>query len=709
VTSLFFAGCDKSAFSALEAVFAQYFCLFLPLRVEPDLPFICAEPPEVFVSAICGIVRFNAKTDIGTECAHMMAALAEHGLDGSKIAVFENIALGYQQFNAGSDGIDDPQPSVCCDGRYVFVADIYLHQRETLISWLGYTQEAANSLSDARLFALAFERWGEGAFVRIYGRFAVAIYDLRDRRLILARDPTMQRPLFYYVHDDFIAFASLPHVFAALPHFRLEPNEALIAAFLSCTVRIDGDESFYKDVKRVTPGHYSLAVGKKITSIKYWQPSTQDLVLKDRSEYIDAVRHHLDKAVKEDLRGIAGDVPSMLSSGLDSSAVTTTAARLLSQESRKVIAYTSAPRHREALRDVERINIDESALAAKTAAQHPNIRHKIIHANKSAMECIETMFGIYGTPIPNPCNLGWLESIYDDMRAEGKNVLLGGFMGNIVFSDIGDALLAEQFSSLRLRAWIHTCRLIRYHYKLDRTKLILNSIGPYLPGIVWNALNFGAGSKDKPNLVHSVLSAKNRRQVFFNACSYRSIPDHWGRGLRDRRAGILDCLKNLAMDAAAVDKAVLGHWKIELRDPTANREFIEFLLHVPSDQVLYNGVYRSLTLQALTDRVPMDVLKNQKYGLQAADWFVEFSKQREAVVQEIKEMAAFRATRDLFDVKAMQGLAEHWPSDWQDAVVTSNYRGVLLKVLSYARFIRRAYEAGDMPASRPAASKPALN
>jgi asparagine synthase (glutamine-hydrolysing) len=148
------------------------------------------------------------------------------------------------------------------------------------------------------------------------------------------------------------------------------------------------------------------------------------------------------------------------------------------------------------------------------------------------------------------------------------------------------------------------------------------------------------------------------------------------------------------VDAAGYTKGALARWRIDERDPTADRRLVEFCLAVPDEQFRLGGIPSSLARRAIADRVPRTVLQQRSRGLQAADWHAGFSDPKYDLGKEIAKLAACRETARMLDIGAMRKAIEHWPSaGWHEAGVNQLYRDNLLRALSNGDFLRRAIAA----------------
>jgi asparagine synthase (glutamine-hydrolysing) len=103
---------------------------------------------------------------------------------------------------------------------------------------------------------------------------------------------------------------------------------------------------------------------------------------------------------------------------------------------------------------------------------------------------------------------------------------------------------------------------------------------------------------------------------------------------------------------------------------------------------LKGGVRRPLARAALSDRLPPAVLDEKRKGLQAADWHVGLTADRDGVRALLDRIASDPLASDILDVKLLQRLVDDWPTDnWHDPVIVARYRNALLTALSAGHFL----------------------
>jgi asparagine synthase (glutamine-hydrolysing) len=270
---------------------------------------------------IAGIVALGAAAAVPQREAllRMAAALGHRGPDEAGLYRDQRAGLAHARLSI-IDIASGQQPLAGDDERtwIVFNGEIYnyLELRDELIA-LGY---GFRTRSDTEVIVQAYRAWGERAFERMNGQWAVALWDSAARRLVLARDPMGICPLYLCEHGGHIYFASeVKAIFAAdasIPR-ALDPK-GIDQTFTFWSVV--PPQSVFQSIHELQPGHVRTYENGKVQERAFWRPTYGgfDGTLEDA---VDAVRAALDNATS--LRMLRADVPvgSYLSGGLDSSLV----------------------------------------------------------------------------------------------------------------------------------------------------------------------------------------------------------------------------------------------------------------------------------------------------------------------------------------------------------------------------------------------------
>lgn len=269
---------------------------------------------------MCGITGYiNTHKVRKTDIEKMNQALQHRGPDDEGIFIDSTgrFGLGHCRLSI-IDHSGGKQPMSNEDDTLwiTFNGEIYNYQelRKDLVKRHKFKTE-----SDTEVILHLFEEKKEGCLQCLRGMFAFAIYDLRKRKLFMARDHLGQKPLYYYHNGNAFAFASeIKALLALKPELReLDPN----ALYEYLTIRIiTPPRSMFRRIRKLPPGHFLTFQNGKVSIKRYWhlkyEPkmnSDFDDTLKDLEEqFLSTVKYHLVSDVS---------VGAFLSGGMDSSLV----------------------------------------------------------------------------------------------------------------------------------------------------------------------------------------------------------------------------------------------------------------------------------------------------------------------------------------------------------------------------------------------------
>jgi asparagine synthase (glutamine-hydrolysing) len=252
----------------------------------------------------------------------MVGAIRHRGPDEFGLYRDERCGLAHARLSI-IDLASGQQPLSNEDGStwVVFNGEIfnYLELRQELLA-LGHH---FRTRSDTEVIVHAWESWGEAAFGRFNGQFAIALWDSRAGELVLARDPLGVRPLYLCEHAGRLRFASeVKAIFAADPSI----PRALDPVGLSETFTFwsaVAPQSVFQGITELEPGHLRRVSPGAMVDKAFWTPTYPEAgggtFAGSMADATKAVLEVLEDAVR--LRMLRADVPvgSYLSGGLDSS------------------------------------------------------------------------------------------------------------------------------------------------------------------------------------------------------------------------------------------------------------------------------------------------------------------------------------------------------------------------------------------------------
>ena len=638
------------------------------------------------MTALAGYWAFGAADEPRGRCERMLRAQQIYAPEPPALWSGGDLALGRRLFSTLPEDRHDRGPVTGGGGRWTLVADIRLDNRTELCSALGIEPARAAALSDSAIAMAAVERWQEGAIERLYGDFALVLWDRDRARLLLARDPVGHKPLHYHRDNGFFAFASMAKGLHALPEIPPAPDCATVTAFVALMPE-NGPETFFAGISKVLPGHLVVVTREDMRSERWWRPEARDLGLKGTDDYAAALREHFDRAVAERLRGSKGAVASHLSAGLDSSTVTATAARLLAPGGGRVTAFTSVPGPGFSDKLTAEVIPDEGPHAAAVAALYPNVDHVLVHYSGSPLANLDRHFFLHERPILNLCNAVWAHQIHDLARERGLSILLTGQRGNMTITYDGMPFLTQLASSGRL------LRLARESLALVRNgtragTVAAQTIGPFVPAPVWRAIARMRGRGRALTDYTAINPAAIETMRLGEIAAQRGLDPNY-RPRRDAHETRLWAIGR--NDPGNYNKGNLAGWGIDTRDPTADRRLIEFCLSVPLEQYLRDGRRRALARTAFADRLPSIVAEEKRKGYQAADWHREMTAARGDIQAELERIVTCAPAGVALDSGKMERLVAEWPSSgWTRQSNVDKYRLALMRGVSAGHFLRKA-------------------
>jgi asparagine synthase (glutamine-hydrolysing) len=216
----------------------------------------------------------------------------------------------------------EPQPAMNEDGSVLVWMDgeIYHFQRLSLTRKLQNTGHKIRGNSDAELIAHLYEDLGEACLKNLNATFALAIYDLRVKKLIIAVDRAASRPLFYFTNKERFLFAS--EMKAILQDKRISRKVDEQGAIELFTFRhLLADHTLLKDIHFLPAGHLVVFQPEQSQVRPYWVPN----IVEDASPvpfevYVEEVVTALRRSLEQQLYG-ERPVGEFLSGGLDSRAL----------------------------------------------------------------------------------------------------------------------------------------------------------------------------------------------------------------------------------------------------------------------------------------------------------------------------------------------------------------------------------------------------
>jgi asparagine synthase (glutamine-hydrolysing) len=561
---------------------------------------------------MCGICGIAAPKNSGlrideTQLTRMRDTLTHRGPDEAGIYINGSIGLGHRRLSIVDLG-GGKQPMTNEDGtiHIIFNGEIYNHAdlRPGLIA-RGHRYASA---SDTETIIHLYEERGARAVEELRGMFAFAIWDDNQNRLLLARDRLGIKPLYYVLTDEGVLyFASEIKALLAASAIRPQLNYEALPDYLANRYT-SGEETLFRGVKRLLPGHTLSWSDGRITIERYWDLSfAKDEEALSEDQYVAKFTELFEEAVR--LRLMA-DVPlgAFLSGGIDSSAIVEVMSKLVRDP---VKTFSVAFAEREA---------NELAYARLIARTFKTDHHEILVTPEQFFDALPMLVYQEDEPIAHPSSLPlyFVSKLAADkvkvvLTGEGSDELLAGYgkyRTTILNLAMGRAYHQSTPQSLRqpikkaIESLSDQSPLKRI---LARTFLCL---GPDIEEIYFD--NFAVFSR---LMQPSLLTAESREQIS-KPNPYQASLEH---GNHSDAKAMLDQL--LAIDMKTYLHELLMKQdqmsmaaSIESRVPFLDHKLVEFAAGLPVGMKLKGLTTKYILRRAMRSRLPKEILTRKKMG-----------------------------------------------------------------------------------------------
>ena len=271
---------------------------------------------------MCGITGYYKTNtrEIAPSVIRKMTDVLEHrGPDDSGVYLKGPIALGHRRLSI-IDLVTGHQPMCDISGNIWIVFNGEIYNFLELKAELEKKKYTFRTHSDTEVILNSYREWGIDCVKKFNGMFSFALWDNSLKTIFLVRDRLGIKPLYYTLQKGNLVFASEVKSILQFPGVEYEVNLNAISSYLTFRTNV-GDESFFKNISKLSPGHILTYNGRETKVNKYWEiPYFKEKEDKGIEYYLEKSEELLKKAVKMRLMS---DVPlgAYLSGGLDSSII----------------------------------------------------------------------------------------------------------------------------------------------------------------------------------------------------------------------------------------------------------------------------------------------------------------------------------------------------------------------------------------------------
>ena len=546
---------------------------------------------------MCGICGIYSKVDKPIEA--MLETIKHRGQDGFGVYKDENVGLGHNRLAIIDLSENGKQPMHNEDNTVWMVVNGEIYNYKDLKYWLIQKGHQFYSNSDSEVIIHLYEQIGEAFVSQLRGMFALALYDKKINRLILARDSIGKKPLYYYRNGNNLYFAS--EIKALLKAgIKAVVNTNIIPTFLMYQYSM-GIDTLFNDIHKLKAGHKIIVDGDYVNTVQIrYFTINENIWNRSEREAIDILRTYLDESVELRLQS---DVPigAFLSGGIDSSAVIA----LWRRKSNKSDFHTFTAS----------FETNSESEYAKQVSKHLGVQyHEVPITTDMVLNDLEKIAWHYDEPLGDAaiiCNyyLAKEASKYVKvvLAGEGGDELFGGYQWYSFYKYINIFNCIPISLRNTFQILMNECNPIN---RLERLKRIL--LFPMQNSLIDLQL-YPETSMSEQNVDWIVkLPYISMLRNNYNAIKPSGIKNQYNRYLA------LDCLNLLPEKfLMKADKATMA-WTIEERLPLLDKEIINYAFTLTPNLKKDKYILR----KAVEDLLPKNIVlrKKQGFGTPVAHW-----------------------------------------------------------------------------------------
>ncbi len=523
---------------------------------------------------------------------HFGAVTDRYAPHGTFIRATGSVGMAFQPYYTHQRSNLEAQPAMDPCGN-LLTFDGRLDNYADLCHQLGLRK---TETPDSSIVLAAFDRWGEDCFSRLIGDWAIALWSESERSLYLARDHAGTRTLYYELADGNLLWSTYLETFFAEERSRLL-DEGYATRYLAC--QPFRDLTPYRGIRAVPPAHYLRLRGDTITRKAHWQwMASRDICYRNDTGYEEHLFSSLSESIQR--RTVPGSpIVAQLSGGMDSTSIVC----LSDYHRRKHGAGPEDLLDTLSYYDDTEPNWDERPYFSLTEARRGKAG---IHVRASFMDCTfapaDASLGDTFYPGADSATADRVGRSEEPLNRGGYTTIVSGIGGDEVLGgvptplpELADCLVSWNLSGLlkQTTAWcldkraplismlFETAKFTGDMYRRERTEK--KSIPQWI----------------SRNLRHGHLDS--RQEEPGSKGLYGLRPSSISNG--HTWWSIMETLPHLYPTSFS---------RREYRYPYLDRDLVEYLFAVPSEQLVRPGRRRSLMRRTLKTIVPAEILERRR-------------------------------------------------------------------------------------------------
>jgi asparagine synthase (glutamine-hydrolysing) len=542
----------------------------------------------------------------------MGRAILHRGPDDEGSYVDEQLLLGMRRLSI-IDVAGGHQPISNEDGNLVVVCNGEIYNFQQLRARLERAGHRFATRSDTEVIVHLYEERGDAFLEELEGMFALALWDRRARRLIVARDALGIKPLYYTLSGGQFAFASEAKALLELPHVRAGLDPASLAQFFAVGY-VCAPNSLFEGIRKLEPAEALFIENGVPVSRRFWSlPAEVDESLSEQ-DWIDATRAEIERAVRDQM---VSDVPigAFLSGGIDSSSVVALMSR---HTDHPVKTYSIG------FRGSSGAELYNELPYARIVAETFKTEHREIIVQPDVAAILPDLIWHMDEPVADAAFI--TTYLVSKFAREDVTVILSGVGGDELFG--GYKRYADESYRRRYQLIPRALRRgllepIARRLPSDRHSPLLNKLRLARAFVLADALGF----EDRYRRYMEVFDSAERAQLLVHAATAEDCIARGFAGARSRdslrRLMDVDLATQLPEDLLMLTDKMSMAVSLECRVPLLDQRLVTLAARMPARTRIRGGNLKHTMKLALSDVLPKSILYREKRGFGApiGAWF----------------------------------------------------------------------------------------
>lgn len=507
----------------------------------------------------------------------MRKKIAHRGADGVGEFLTAHVGLAHTRLSIRDIACgSQPMTRTVGERTYTMVYNGEIYNTDELKKPLLAAGYEFETTSDTEVILYGYIHFGADFVKQLNGIFAFGIWDDAEQKLLLYRDRVGVKPLFYTLQNDTLIFGSEPKAIFEHPAVTPEIDIAsLQQVFAIAPARIDGSGVF-KNLYELKSGHMAVFDVGGFKTQQYWQLESREHT-DNYQQTVEKVGYLVEDAITKQMVSDV-EVCTFLSGGLDSSLVTSVAAKHLGKQGKVLNTFSFDFKENDIFFKGNAFQPERDKPYVEKMLAHFNLHHRYLECDEA--DLVELLYpAMQAKDMAGMADVDASLLYFCSVVAQKNKVVLTGECADEIFGGY---------------PWFYRENLLYadgFPWSADmeaRTALLADDVVRTLDLANYGRQQYELALKEVPILEGETGAEKRRREV-----SYLNIK-WFMRTLLER------------MDRTSMSSA------LEARVPFADHRIVEYMWNVPWDMKFKNGVEKSLLREACSEFLPHELLWRKK-------------------------------------------------------------------------------------------------